>query len=372
MKFRTERDNLLDALVTTSRAASARSSLGSLPSLQLSLHGNSLDITGSDPDLVIESVIEVAGLADGSILLPARLIVDIVRSLDAGVIHFDGGSEEMRITAGRAEFKVRVPVGAEITRLAPLPSDGITLPAKPFAEGLRQVVRAALTDDTRAPQLTGVLMAATEQGIRLVATDSYRLAFCDLEGISALAPGSEVLIPARAFGEIERLISSSDDDDFTVLFRHSEFDAVFEVGNVKLTTRLLKGQFPDYQRLLPPNYPNHLKVSKEDLSSAIRRVRLMVRDTKDATTPVRISFAANAVELRVLTPENGSAAELVDGDYQGEDLTVAFNPNYLLQGIEAIRSDQVRIEIIDSSKPATIRSDADDSYQYLLMPVRVS
>jgi len=372
VKFRTERDNLLEALITTSRAASSRSAMGSSPSLQLSLHGNSLDITGSDPDLVIESVIEVAGSGDGSILLPSRLIVEIVRSLAPGAITFDGGEDEMRITSGKAEFKVRVPVGAEITRLSPLPSEGITLPAKRFAEGLRQVVRAALTDDSRAPQLTGVLMAATDTGIRLVATDSYRLAFCDLEGMSALAPGAEVLIPARALGEIERLISATNDEDQTVLFRHSEFDAVFEIGNVKLTTRLLKGQFPDYQRLLPPSYPNQIEISRDDLASAVKRVRLMVRDTKDATTPVRISFSNAGAELNVLTPENGSAAELVDGKYSGDDLIVAFNPNYLLQGIEAIRSDSILIEIIDSSKPATIRSDGDSDYQYLLMPVRVS
>jgi DNA polymerase-3 subunit beta len=372
VKFRTERDNLLDALITTSRAASARGSLGGAPSLQLSLHGNTLELTGSDPDLVIESSIEVAGTNDGSILLPARLIVDIIRSLGAGAITFDGSSEEMAITSGKAEFKVRVPVGAEITRIAPLPSEGITLPAKRFAEGLRQVVRAALTDDARAPQLTGVLMAATERGIRLVATDSYRLAFCDLEGISALAQGSEVLIPARALGEIERLISASNEEDQTVLFRHSEFDAVFEVGNVKLTTRLLKGNFPDYQRLLPPSYPNNIEISRDELGAAVKRVRLMVRDSKDATTPVRINFSGAGAELRVLTPENGSAAEMVEGTYQGEDITVAFNPNYLLQGIEAVQSDTLTIELIDSAKPATLRSTGDANYQYLLMPVRVS
>jgi DNA polymerase-3 subunit beta len=331
-----------------------------------------LDITGSDPDLVIESVIEVAGSSDGSILLPSRLIVDIVRSLSAGAITFDGTTEEMVITSGKAEFKVRVPVGAEITRIAPLPSEGITLPAKRFAEGLHQVVRAALTDDARAPQLTGVLMAATDDGIRLVATDSYRLAFCDLEGMSALSPGVEVLIPARALGEIERLISATNDDDQTVLFRHSEFDAVFEVGNVKLTTRLLKGNFPDYQRLLPPSYPNNIEISRDELAAAVKRVRLMVRDSKDATTPVRVTFSAAGAELNVLTPENGSAAELVEGNYSGDDIVVAFNPNYLLQGIEAIQSETLTMELIDSSKPATLRSTGDSKYQYLLMPVRVS
>src|SRR6202043_2272378 len=104
---------------------------------------------------------------------------------------------------------VRVPVGAEITRLNPSAGEGITLPAKRFAEGLRQVIRAALTDDTRAPQLTGVLMVAKENGLRLVATDSYRLAFRDLVGISALNGSSEVLVPARALAEIQRLVATT-------------------------------------------------------------------------------------------------------------------------------------------------------------------
>jgi DNA polymerase-3 subunit beta len=252
-------------------------------------------------------------------------------------------------------------------------TEGITLPADRFAEGLRQVVRAALTDDTRAPQLTGVLMVATDSGLRLVATDSYRLAFCDLDGVSALAAGSDVLVPARALAEIQRLVSSAGDaNEVALVFRHSELDAVFEIGDVKLTTRLLKGPFPDYERLLPPSYPNQLVVSREELGGAIRRVRLMVRDTKDATTPVRISFSSAGAELTVLTAEAGRAAEQVDGQFSGEELVVAFNPNYLLEGVEAVRSDNLILEVIDSTKPATVRGENEEDYRYLLMPVRVS
>ena len=374
MKFRTERDGLLDALTTAGRAASPRGTLGAgSPSVQLSLHGNRLEATGSDPDLVIEVRMTVAGDTDGVTLVPSRLVGDIIRAFEPGAVSVDGGEDEVRITSGRAEFVIRVPVGAEITRLSSPMSEGITLPAGRFAEGLRQVVRAALTDDTRAPQLTGVLMVATDAGLRLVATDSYRLAFCDLEGVSALAPGSEVLIPARALTEIQRLVGSSGDDaESPLVFRHSELDAVFEMGEIKLTTRLLKGPFPDYERLLPPSYPNALEVSREELASAVRRVRLMVRDTKDATTPVRVAFGQEGAELTVLTAESGRAAEQVDGRFSGEDLTVAFNPNYLLEGIEAIRSDTVILEVIDSSKPATVRGLGENDYRYLLMPVRVS
>ncbi len=378
MRFRTERDGLLEALSTASRAASGRGSGGtSTPSLQLSLHGNHLVVTGADPDLVIEVRSSVSGDSDGVVLVPARLFVDIVRSFEPGAVVVTSDDDEVRVTSGRAEFTVRIPSVGEISRLSAAESEGITLPAALFADGLRQVVRAALADDTRAPQLTGVLMVATDSGLRLVATDSYRLAFRDLPGVSALSPSSEVLVPARALAEIQRLVgtrtdASKDAEAPPLVFHHGELDAVFDLGEVQLTTRLLRGPFPDYERLLPASYPSSFTAAREDLAAALRRVRLMVRDTKDATTPVRMSFGEGGAELTVLTAETGRASERVDGAFAGEDLTVAFNPTYLLDGIEAIRSDSITIDVIDSSKPATVRAADEDDYRYLLMPVRVS
>lgn len=378
MKFRTERDGLLEALATASRAASARTAAGSAsPSLQLVLHGNQLIVTGADPDLVIEVRTSVAGDADGAVLVPARLLVDIVRSFEPGAVTVTSDEEEARVLSGRAEFSVRVPVAAEVSRLSPAGGEGVSLPARRFAEGLRQVVRAALTDDTRAPQLTGVLMLTTGTGLRLVATDSYRLAFKDLAGMSGPSGGNEVLVPARALAEVQRLVGAlaegkESDDASPLVFRCGELDAAFDLGHVQLTTRLLRGPFPDYERLLPPSYPNSFTAAKEELAAALRRVRLMVRDTKDVTTPVRISFTEGGVELTVLTAETGRASERVDGSYVGEETTIAFNPGYLLDGIDAIRADVVTLEVIDSSKPATVRGEGEDDYRYLLMPVRVS
>ncbi len=372
MRFRTERDSLLEAIGTAARAASPRGAGVGAPSLRLSLRGNRLEVVGADPDLVIEAKATVAGEADGSTLVPARLVNEIVRSFDPGTVTFVSDEEEARIASGRAEFMVRIPVGAEITRLGPAEGEGITIPAERFAAGLEQVVRAALNDDSRAPQLTGVLMEATDTGLRLVATDSYRLAFRDLEGLSALDPGSRVLVPARALAEIPRLVASlpAGGEERELIFRHSELDAVFELDAVRLTTRLLRVAFPDYERLIPAAYPNSLLASREELAAALRRVRLMVRDSKDS--PVRIHFTPDGAELRVLTAETGQAVEHVAGSFSGEELTVAFNPAYLIGGIEAIHSEKVVLEVIDGSKPATMRGEGDDDYRYLLMPVRVS
>lgn len=374
MRCRADRDVLLEALMTASRATASRSSItGGVPGLQLSLRGKQLEIVGSDPDLVIEARCEVAGEADGTVLVPTRLVTDIVRSFDPGAVTIVGGEDEVRFSAGRAEFVVRVAAGAEITRLGTPETAGIDLPAETFADGLRQVVRAALADDSRAPQLTAVQMQATENGLRLVATDSYRLAFRDFEGMSALEEGSQVLVPAKALAEVQRLVSGAREGGGEMIgFRHSDLDAVFELDDVRITTRLVRGQFPDVDRLVPSSYSYRLKVKREEFASALRRVRLLVRDSKDITTPVRLSFKEGGVELQVLTPESGRAVEALEGEFVGEEIMIAFNPTYLLDGVEALRSDVLVIEVNDPGKPALVRGEDEDEYRYLLMPVKVS
>jgi len=374
VKFRADRDTLLETLVTASRATSARSgpSFG-VVGLKLLLRGNQLEVCGSDPDLVIEARCEVSGESDGSVLVPSRLVVDIVRSFEPGAVSVVAGDEEVRFSSGRAEFVVRVALGAEITRLGVPEQEGIEIPAATFADGLRQVVRAALVDDSRAPQLTGVLMVATESGLRLIATDSYRLAFRDFAGMKVVEPDRQVLVPAKALAEVQRLAATAKAAaDRSIVFRYSDLDAVFELDDVRITTRLLKGQFPEVERLIPASYAYHLRVPRDDLEAALRRVRLVVRDTKDATTPVRLALHDGGVDLTVLTPESGRAEESVEGDFQGDDLTVAFNPSYLLDGVEAVRADTLVVEVNDPGKPALVRGDGEDEYRYLLMPVKVS
>jgi DNA polymerase-3 subunit beta len=373
VRFRADRDTLLEALSTASRATASRSALaGAAPGLQLSLRGDDLEIVGSDPDLVIEARCQVSGETDGRVLVPTRLVTDIVRSFDSGAVAVVGGEDEVRFSAGRAEFVVRVAVGAEISRLSTPETAGIELPAATFADGLRQVVRAALVDDSRAPQLTAVQMQATDKGLRLVATDSYRLAFRDFEGMSALEEGSQVLVPAKALAEVQRLVGSSKDEGETIGFRHSDLDAVFELNGVRITTRLVRGHFPEIERLVPASYSYRLTVPREEFASALRRVRLLVRDSKDMTTPVRLSFREGGVELQVLTPEAGRAAEAIEGEFSGEEIMIAFNPGYLLDGVEALRSETLVIEVNDPGKPALVRGEGEDEYRYLLMPVKVS
>jgi DNA polymerase-3 subunit beta len=334
--------------------------------IHLRLEADTLFLAGVDRDLTIQTQVTVAGGGDFVCVLPARLIVDVVRSLEAGAVTVEPGeADAVLVSSGRSQFSIRSLPHAEFPLVSPPAGEPVVLEAAALSVALRQVVRAASTDNDR-PVLTGVLMAATETGLRLVATDSYRLAVRDLPGSSVLGAGQKVLLPSRALAEVQRLLTS---DDTAVSLRLGEFEAQFEVGPTRLTTRLLEGEYPNYAGLIPKGYANRLVVGREALLDAVRRVRLM---TRDATTPVRLSLRADGVELTVITPDLGQATEDVDAKYEGTEMTIAFNPAYLADGVEAIEGDEVALEAQDAAKPATIRAVEGPDYLYLIMPVKVS
>jgi DNA polymerase III subunit beta len=366
VKLRCERDVLVEALGTAGRAVASRgAALPVLSGVRLEAVGDTLRVTGTDLDLTIAVETTMAGDRDGVVVAPARLVTDIVRALEPGAVVFEADEETLRITSGRSHFNVRTHPAGDFPRLAAPTGDIVTLPAEGLAEALRQVVRAASGEDSR-PILTGVLMAAEAGGLRLVATDSYRLAVRDLPGASVLSEGQRVLVPSRALAELQRLLGSAATD---VVLRLGQHDATFSVGSVELTTRLIEGEFPNYRQLIPADYPNRLVVAKDALLDAVRRVKLLARDP---TTPVRMALRADGIELTVITTDLGQATEDVDAKYEGAEMVVGFNPAYLIDGVEAVASDDIQLETLDSLKPATIRPTDSDDYLYLLMPVRVS
>jgi DNA polymerase-3 subunit beta len=368
VKFRSERDALVDVLSTVGRAVGGRGvSSVVLSGVLLVCEGNRLTGTGTDLDLTIRMEQEVIGLEDGSCVVPARLATEIVRSLEAGAVTFEAGEERVEISAARSRFGLRTFPVVEFPTVAPAEAGGHVVGGA-LVEGLRQVVRAASTDDAR-PLLTGVLMTTEDEVVRLVATDSYRLALRDLRDTKAIPDSPEVLVPARALAELQRLPGLGDEDSAGIEVTAGTHEITFKVGAVEIRTRLLDGSYPDYRQLIPNQYPNRLHVGKESLLGALRRVRLLVRDN---TTPVRLSMRQGGVDLSVVSQEVGEASETVDGDFTGEDLVIAFNPSYLIDGVEAVADDEVIIETADPSRPATVRAAERDDYRYLLMPVRVS
>ncbi len=372
MKFRSERDALVEMLATAGRAVGARTTSSPvLSGILLSCVGNTLSITGTDLDLTIQVTEEVIGIDDGTCVVPSRLSTDIVRRLEPGAVTFAHDEDHITISAARSNFKLRTFPVVEFPAVGRTGEAIAYLPEAALAEGVRQVVRAASHDDAR-PLLTGVLLSSVDGTIRMVATDSYRMAMRDLAGVAALPDVGDLLVPARALAELQRLPSLGGDDAESskgVGVAASENEITFWHGKVQISTRLLEGRYPDYKQLIPDHYPNKLHLGKESFLAALRRVQLLVRDN---TTPVRLSMRPGGVDLSVVSQEVGDATETVDGDFSGEDLVIAFNPSYLIDGVEAVQGDEVIVETADGSKAATVRGAEDDRFRYLLMPVRVS
>jgi DNA polymerase-3 subunit beta len=330
--------------------------------LRLDLAGERLTVTGTDLELTIQVEVAAAGETDGSTVIPARLAADIVRALEPGAVVVETADDNVHIAAGRSQFAVRPFAVDDYPRLATSTAEPMTISAASFGEALRQVARAASTDESR-PILTGVLLSAEEGGLRLIATDSYRLAQRDLPDVDILPAGRSVIVPSRALNELQRAVGTTGE----VVVRLGERDAVFEAASVRITTRLIEGEFPNTRQLIPHDYSNRVTVGRETLLDALRRVKLLARNP----TPIRLALSGDGIDVSAVTQDVGQASEKLDAKYEGSEMTVAFNPDYLSAGVDALSGDEVVLETMDALKPAVLRSTEGGDFLYLLMPVRV-
>lgn len=362
MRFRCERDALAEALGHASRAVSTRSALPILSAVSLEVSGSTLIVIGTDQEMTIRVERQVDTQEEGRAVVPARLLTDYVRTLRAGTVTVESGDDEqLQVSDGQATSRVRgypvsdfPPVGGRCTE------PGVGLGMAQFGEAVRQVIVAASRDEAR-PILTGALLTSTAEGIRLVATDVYRLAKRDLAGRSLGEAGVKVLVPARALAELDRLVG----DEVRVVL--SEREIVFLADGVQLGSRLIDGEFPNYEQLLPEGYPNRLEVKRADLTEALNRVKAFAVNN----APVKLRLLPDTVQLAASAQDIGNANDQIDAKYEGEEMTIAFNPTYLLAGIEAAGGETIVLETLDPLKPVVIKPGQGDDYLYLLMPVRI-
>lgn len=364
MKFRSERDILIEALSAASRVVGTRL-VGASSGILMSLIGNELTVTGTDFDITVRTTIEVIGLEDGAVVIPARLSVDVVRSFEPGAVTINGNSDGVEVSLGRAKFSLRTFPVEDYPKIPPVEGSMTSIAATDLIQGLGQVVRAAANDDAR-PLLTGVLFTTDDGNLRLIATDSYRLAVRDVPGVASVG-ANDLLVSARALNELQR-IAASLPDDAEIGLTLTDAEICFVVGHTTISSRLIEGNYPSVLQLIPASYPNQLRVAKDTLITSLRRAKLLA---KDSTSSVRLTMHEHGVEVRTQSHDAGDVEDNVDADYTGEPMTIAFNPTFLIDGIEAVPGDEVVLEMSDAVRPAMVRAVDDVRFRYLLMPVRV-
>ncbi|MDH3189978.1 MAG: DNA polymerase III subunit beta [Acidimicrobiia bacterium] len=360
MRIRAQRDDLADVLARANRAVGTRTALPVLQGLLCEVSGNTLRVTGTDLDVTVRTSLEVEVMQEGRAVIPGRLLSEAVRKMPPGEVTVGVSDTEIEIQGNGPRFNLRPLNSEDFPTQEDLVSDGVEVDGEHLADAIAQVTIAASGDGAR-PILTGVLFEGTEAGLRMVATDSYRLAKRELAGVGIEGSG---LIPARGLRELPRTIGSA-----KVTAQIREREAVFTSDKGSLRLRLIDGNFPKYQSLLPESYPNQVILDKYELLEALGRVTLVAEDH----IPVRLKLVDGGVEVTVTRQDVGGESEHISGEYSGSDdeVSIAFNPRYLQDGVSAIAGDKVRIRVIDAFKPSVVDSGTDEDYLYLLMPVRV-
>lgn len=360
MRIRAQRDDLADVLARANRAVGPRTALPVLQGLLCEVSGTTLRVTGTDLDVTVRTTAEVEVLEEGRAVIPGRLLSEAVRKMPVGSVTIGVNETDIVIEGNGPRFTLRPLNVDDFPTQEEMIIDGVEVDGEELAMAIAQVAVAASGDGAR-PILTGVLFESSDDGLRMVATDSYRLAKKDLSGVGLEGTG---LVPARGLRELPRTIGSA-----KVTAQLREREAVFSSDKGFLRLRLIDGNFPKYQSLLPETYPNQVILEKEVLLDALGRVSLVAEDH----IPVKLKLMEGGVEVAVSRQDVGGETEHLSGEFSGtdEEVSIAFNPRYLQDGVNAIPGDSVRIRVIDGYKPSVLDGGTDGDYVYLLMPVRV-
>ena len=364
MKVVCRRDELVQKLGIVSRAVSTRAAVQILSGVLLRAEGGRLHLAATDMELSLRSSLDAQVDGEGAVVVPGRLLVDLVRLLPAEEVTFEHRPEEgvVRVRCGSSSASLHTYAAEDFPRLPDLDAVGtFTVDREALLDTVARVARSASRDESR-PVLTGILVRFEAGKLVMAATDSYRLSVKEtpLEGES---PELEAIIPARALAELSRIAQSGDNVELGV----HENQVVFAVDDVWLTTRRIDGQFPNYKQLLPETFEHDVTLPRAELLDVVRRVAVMAQ----RNSPLRLRFAEGELTVSAQTQDVGESRESLPVPFSGEPLEIGFNADFLREGIESVSTDEIQLRLISPLRPGLIRAEGDD-FWYLIMPIRLA
>jgi DNA polymerase III subunit beta len=369
MKLSLSAAELLTQLQTVTRVASARSAVQALSGVMISSSTDSpTELLATDMEIGLRVPLNAEVSQPGAAVLPARLLLDVARSLPAENLTMElrSAEQDVELICGPATFHLRTLRTEDFPTLpGPTAETRITLPCEAFVQTVARVARSASRDETR-PVLTGILMSASGKELRMVATDSYRLSVKETALETALEGSLEANIPARALGELVRIAQQAGSESLSVSVGQSQ--VVFELGDTVLSSRLIDGQFPNYRQLLPESVDHELRLATAELADVVRRISLLAQ--KNA--PLRLSFTEGTLTVSAQTPDVGGASEAIPVPFHGDAFDIGFNPEFLRDGLESIETDELVLKLISPLRPGLIESPDSGDFVYLIMPIRLN
>lgn len=365
MKISIARSELLEALGVVGKGMSARSTLPILSGILMTSSGTEIQMQSTDLEVSVRHTSPALVEQEGQMVLPGKLLTDIVRSLPEAAVTIEAEGDIASVRCQHSSFTVKTLRPADFPKFPEVEiNKKITLSAEILSSMVKQVSKAVSRDETRAI-LTGILLLVEGPTIKMVATDSYRLAV--RERVLEQIPGEdiEVVVPGKALEEVSRLAGEGGEVSLGV----SENQIVFEFGDTTFITRRIEGTFPNYKQLIPKETETTAVVSGEELTAAVKRVSLMALHN----TPLKITvnIEDQTLSLSATAQDVGDASEDLMVKAEGNDVEIAFNHAFLMDGLSSAQSDTIRLEVQSSLKPGLLRTVGDEGFLYLLMPVRL-
>jgi DNA polymerase-3 subunit beta len=363
MRFAIARSELLDSLGVVTKALSSRTTLPILSGILISAADGAVVLQSTDLEISIKHTVS-AGVEDaGSAVLPGRLLSEVVRSLPEAAVHIETSSfDQVKVVCGTSSFTLRSLSPEDFPKFPEVsPGQKVSIPSETLRSLVRKVSRAVSRDEAR-PILTGILMVIDGTTVRMVATDSYRLAIAEAELPEPVDERIEIVVPGKALEEIPKLAGGVE----SVSMGIAENQIVFEFGSSIYVTRRIEGAFPNYRQLVPQDGETKVTVARSEMEDAAKRVSLLAQHN----APLRVKVSDNTITLTAQTQDVGEASEDLMVATQGEPIEIAFNHAFLVDGLASSDDESLTFMASSPLKPGVFRSTEGDSFTYLIMPVR--
>lgn len=369
MELECEKNHLVQALGTVSRAINPRSPLPILSHLLFETHGDLLSCTATDLDFGVVISVPASLRDSGAVAVPARLLNDIVSRLPGAPIRLKANPDgRLLVTCGRSRFEISTLPAEEFPGI-PQPGDQpqVGVSQRLFKQAIRRVAFATASSEESKAVMTGVLTNIEGDRMTLVSTDGRRMAYHELAVDNPDNLSVQAIVPGRAMQELARLLA---DGDEAVRFSLAQGQFYCSLGSVSMHSRLLEGVFPDFRRVLPESFQRSGRVGRESLLSALQRM-LIVAQEKQSPNLIVLELEGDTLKLTANTPDVGLAEEEVPLVFDGDPLKVAFNGKYLVDALTVLDCDEVELELQDESRSAVLRPVESRDYRYVVMPVRL-
>ncbi|MER8865687.1 DNA polymerase III subunit beta [Mesorhizobium sp. M0751] len=372
MRVILERSNLLKSLNHVHRVVERRNTIPILSNVLLSAEGASLEMKATDLDLEVTEATPAKVERGGATTVPAHLLYDIVRKLADGAevaLKTDEDGNAMTVTSGRSSFRLQCLPQSDFPELSAGSFSHIFRLDSVGLKGLIEKTQFAISTEETRYYLNGIYLHTHEAGgklkLRSVATDGHRLARAEIDAPAGSEGMPGVIIPRKTVSELQKLV---DDPDVAVTTELSDTKIRFTIGSVILTSKLIDGTFPDYQRVIPTGNDKKLIIDRQSFAAAVDRVSTISSERGRA---VKLTIAEGQVTLAVNNPDSGSATEELAADYSSDPIEIGFNAKYLLDVAAQLTGTEAKFMLADAGSPTLIHDMADETALYVLMPMRV-